>query len=127
MTTFLIGEHDSSSSALKQTPPALVFELANLTADMRLACAVRPGRLAKAPDLSGMNEKLPLEPVRWHQSFNDLLVGFRALVFCRSRQMGAVWRTCLLSMLRLPFPAHLWTSGSESGSTNRGDRNVYKK
>jgi hypothetical protein len=51
--------HDSSTCALKQPASALPLEFADLAADMRLACAVCHGHLAKTPELGGVNEQLP--------------------------------------------------------------------
>jgi hypothetical protein len=43
-----LGKDDASSRALKQSSAALLLELGDLTADMRLACTVSNGNLAQA-------------------------------------------------------------------------------
>src|SRR5262245_2954576 len=54
-----LGQHDAATGPLEQPPAALLLELADPAADVRLACSIGQGHLAEAAELRGVDEELP--------------------------------------------------------------------
>jgi hypothetical protein len=52
-------QHHPPSGALEQAPSALLLQLADPAADVRLARAISQGHLAQAAELGSIHEKLP--------------------------------------------------------------------